>query len=423
MELKLCFPCWLIVLLALSPLSSADDNATKDVNPVWPIGVTTPADLAAKIAVRFKDGQWIEDERAVRSLKSSEAHVEAWVPEGVTKIRGIFMTTNNTDSVKVLEHRKVREIATKHELAVVYFKLMPGSVIERANPPRFADEYFETMLGLLADETGIKEFRHAPWITLGKSSRGNFTFRPSWQYPDRVVASIAYHGETPTWPMQKWSKITDTNSIMHLNIQGLTEWDGTWYRHVRPSLLNYNKNANWRAHQMVIYGVDHGYYADYYIYPNHGQRMEKNHKHVRCTDVWDYIALHIDKAMTLRVPKDSYATDGPIKLINVDRASGMLIHPRAIEELHGTKWFAFRKAESGDYVTIRWPDEVTPVYDDENGKIDYDKLIVPAKDVPEEERGHYMWVADEQQARAWLKFHNIYATADRVFPNKDEAKK
>jgi len=143
--------------------------------------------------------------------------------------------------------------------------------------------------------------------------------------------------------------------------------------------------------------------------------MDKDHKMMRVGTVWDYIATFIDNAMTLRVPED-YAGGGPAKLRQIDRAGGYLIHPRAIEELQGTKWFAFRQGDNGDYKTIPWPEEVTPVYDARQGTIDPAKLIVPAADVPEAERGGYMWVPNKAQARAWLELHNTYNLKDRVLP-------
>lgn len=400
-----------VLCLFIAP-AFAQDSAEPDrplaEPPHWPYGFKLPAELIRK---------WDEPKgRGEKMIASKDANVVLWVPEGLEHVRAVFLFSNNTDLVRIGEHKKIREVAAKHGIAIVYLKHLGGNVIERQEPPIHAEQTFQTILELCAKETGLDSFIHAPWITMGKSSRGRFPFRVTWQFPDRVIASISYHGETPTWPMPRWSKVEpDGDSVMHLNIQGLTEWDGTWYRHVRPSLLNYNTQTNWLAHQVVIYGVDHGYYTDYYRYPNWQQRMDKDHKMMRVGTVWDYIALFIDHAMTLRVAED-YQGEAPAELRPVDRASGYLIHPRAIEELHGTKWFAFRQTDAGAYRVIPWPDEVTPVYDKEQGTIDPAKLIVPAKDVPEAERGGYMWVPNQAHARAWLSLHNTYNLKDRVLP-------
>ena len=208
----------------------------------------------------------------------------------------------------------------------------------------------------------------------------------------------------------------DANSVLHLNIQGLSEWSGTWYRHVRPGLLNYHRNTSWLAHQVVIYGVDHGYYHDYYLYPNHRARMDKEHKLIRVTQVWSYIARFIAASVDLRVPEQATADTGPIQLTAIDRASGWLIHPRAPEELLGTKWFAFRQSQNGAYQTIPWPDEPAPVFDTEQGIIPLDQLVRPATDVPTEAHRDYLWIPNRSLAIHWLNLHGLYELTDRVVP-------
>ncbi|MEI7766859.1 MAG: hypothetical protein WCJ97_05415 [Phycisphaerae bacterium] len=394
------------VVLAQSAAAPATQPAAGDyaLLPYWPVGFKLPRETVES---------W-KEAKPEQQLKSPEADVLVWTPPEAKRIRAVLMFPNNTDLVRIGEYKAIREVATRQEIGIVYLQQLGGKVLERSDPPTVADQTMATILDLCATKTGIAEFRHAPWITLGKSSRGRFPFRTTWWFPDRVIASLNHHGETPNWPMEKWSKAGKEESVMHLSVQGLSEWDGTWYRAVRPSLLNYNTQTNWLCHQMVIYGVDHGYYPDYYLYPNFGKPMEKSHRLIRCTDVWDYEAKFIDKAMELRVPKDSYPTDKPTTLLNVKRESGYLIHPRAPEELLGSKWFALRQDAQGAYKQIPWPDEVTPVFDTVQGTINLADLIKPASAVPAEQRGGYMWVADKELALAWLKLHSLYYQPDRV---------
>ena len=65
----------------------------------------------------------------------------------------------------------------------------------------WSDYIDESILEDFTKETGIKEIEHAPWVVFGKSSRGEFPFRAAWVFPDRVIASVTYHGETPRWPV------------------------------------------------------------------------------------------------------------------------------------------------------------------------------------------------------------------------------
>ena len=393
------------VLSAAEPGTATETEAANLAEPNWPIGF--------KFTPETMDG-W---KRAKRMLGSPKADVLVWLPEGAKQLRAILLIPNNTDSKIIGEHDRIREICAKHLVGIVYLRHVGGAVIERSDPPTTAEHCFGILLDEVAKRTGIVEFKHAPWVTFGKSSRGRFPFRCSWWFPKRVVASISYHGETPNWPAADWAKVGD-ESIMHLAINGLTEWDGTWYRHVRPGLLNYHHNTNWLAHQLVIYGVGHGNYIDMHGSEGWGQKVPG--KNVSCKKVWNYLALFIDRAMQLRVPTDVWATEAPIALKQVDRDQGWLIHPRAPEELLGLKWFAFRENEQGAYETIKWPDEVTPVYDSKQGTVPAHELIVPAASVAAEQRDDYLWVPDRGMASAWLALHDIYKQRDRVLPKPEQ---
>lgn len=391
-----------------SPPGSDPAPATQPVSPAslaeepdWPIGLRLPDELLATWEPRDRD----------RAARQQAAHILVWTPPGAADIRAVLLVPNNSDCKILIQHKRLRDVATRQRIAIVYLREFGRAVLEWAEPPEKAEASFTALLALVADAAGRPEIRQAPWITLGKSSRGRFPFRAAWWFPDRVIASISYHGETPTWPMPAWTRMTD-QSILHLNIQGLSEWDGTWYRHVRPALLNYHRNTNWLCHQLVLYSVDHGNYSDSHGTAGWGHKVPPTH--ISCRQVWDYVALFIDRAMDLRVPKDANAADGPVKLLPVDRSSGFLIHPRAPEELLGLKWFAFRQSEAGGYSPIPWPDEKTPVYDPEQGTISFAQLVRPAAGLPAEQQRDYLWVPDRVMLEAWLDLHNLYKTKDRV---------
>ena len=254
-------------------------------------------------------------EKARRMKKVTEPHMQLWVPPESTRVRAILMLANNTDTVKIGEHLSIREVAAKHHMAILFMRFSKARS-SSARIRRLADAAFASVLDQPATETGIDDLRHAPWITVGKSSRGRFPFGPRGGFR-RVIATIGYHSETPSWPMADWSKAGD-DSVLHCAVNGLTEWAGTWYRAVRPALLNYHANTNWLGHQAVILGVDHGYYPDYYIYPTFGHPMPQKMPGVpplaRCIRTWDYLAAFIDNAITVRVPAETFPDGAPITL-------------------------------------------------------------------------------------------------------------
>jgi len=296
-------------------------------------------------------------------------------------------------------------VVARYDGVLLFLQHFPVSLFEGDRPLENAEAIVTGLFQHIETTTGVSGISTAPWITIGKSSRGRFAFRPAWLFPERTIATISYHGETPPWPLPDWAESAARHSILHLNINGLTEWAGTWYRHVRPALLNYNSQTRWLAHQAVIYGVDHGYYVDYYLYPNFRKEMPKDHRHIRVTDVWDYMAAFIETALKLRLPPEGESDAG---LRDVSRDSGILLHPRVFEELLGLKWFALRSSEQGIYQLIPWPDEPTPVFAETQGVIAPENLVRQAASPRGENLNGWYWMPDRDLLRAWLRLHNVY---------------
>jgi hypothetical protein len=386
-----------VVLLTFTPITRATPplppepaaNPSLAELPHWPVGMMWPDELVAG---------W----KLNRTPAAAKAEILVWIPPNAKRIRAALLIPNNSDSKHVGEHPKVREVLARHDAAAIYFRQLDGSVIERTDPP-VATNTIPAICDAIARATGIAEFRHAPWVTFGKSSRGMFPYRMAWQYPGRVIATISYHGQTPSWPVPGWSPL-QRETILHVNINGESEWDRTWYRHVRPELLNYRAHSGWLPHQVVVRGVGHGDYADASGSRGWGQPVPDATTSV--LRVWDYIAVFLDKALELRLPKDPYPTDGPVALRPVDPGSGYLVHPRAVEECLGLKWRPLR--QSGDVFTIvdhiKEPGEV---FDPQPGQVEPGLLIRKASVVPEPERRGLFWMADRELVEAWLGLHNV----------------
>lgn len=379
------------LLFATTALAQTNTPTTVTTNgpismaelPFWPVGMKLPDAVPMKKPPKDR----------------SKAEIMAWAPPGAKHIRAMIIIPNNSDSKDWSQHAAVREVCIKREVGIVYLRNFPADLIEFSDQPD--TNSLQIVLNAVAEQTGIAEFRHAPWITFGKSSRGRFPFRMAWLFPERTIACISYHGETPTWPMPPWSHIKD-ETILQVNANGQDEWDRTWYQHVRPSLLNYRAQTAWLPHQVVAYGVGHGNYVDVNGSPGWGKPVPPGTMSV--LRVWDYLAVFVDKAVALRVPTDKYPTDGPLKLKQVDPDTGYLIHPRAVEEFLGAKWRPLRQTD-GVYTIVDHIKEPGEVFDPNPGKVDASLLIRKATDVPAAERKGLFWVADKEQADAWLKLH------------------
>lgn len=242
------------------------------------------------------------------------AGIMVWTAPDARRIRSMLVIPNNSDSKEFGMHATLRDVAAKHEMAVVF--LRAGNFPE-----------IQEILDMVADGTGIAEFRHAPWIPFGKSSRGDFPHNLMWLHPKRTIAGINYHGAVPPWPPQVATKL-EGETVLYCNANGENEWAGTWYLHVRPSFLNYRKRTGLLPCLIVARGVGHGDYVDASGSSGWGKKFPGK---VHCTDTWDFLALFVDKALTLRVPADKYPTRGPVELLKVDETRGYLLDRFAVE--------------------------------------------------------------------------------------------
>lgn len=310
----------LLGVFLLGTVSSAGAEELGEL-PYWPIGLDVPNSAPPP-----------------RKPLGSAA-ILAWVPPKAKRIRAVLLIRQNTDSKHFGEHAALRRVAAKHELAVVYLRYYPQ---QRLAANRRDRTIFQ-ILDAVAGATRIDEFRYTPWITFGKSSMGKFPFYLAWAYPNRTIATISYHAETPTWPPERWADVQG-ESILHVSLNGETEWGGTWNRHVRPSLLNYRAQSSWLPHQAVAQDVGHGNYLDVNGGPGWGKKFPGK---VTCVRVWDYLSMYVDKALTLRLPEGEYPTRGPVKLRQVDPSPGYLVRPHAVEDLFKLPRIAMTRSEDG----------------------------------------------------------------------------
>ncbi len=359
----------------------------------WPVQFYLPRSLGGSAGIPVKGKGQSQPTRP-------KPDIAVWFPPEARHIRAMLLIPNNSDSVSFGTWPALREVAVKREMAVVYLRRFDTAFEHRAAAPD--KDTVAILLPIIAELTRIPDFIHAPWVTFGKSSRGEFPFRMSWLHPGRTIASVTYHGETPTWPMLPWAKGKEA-TVLHVNVNGETEWMGTWYRHVRPCLLNYRAQTAWLPHQAIAYGIDHGDYSE--SAPTKEAQVKASSPNKLGRDrVFNYLARFVDKALALRVPTDAYPTTGPIALKQVDPDQGWLIHPRAAEELLKLKWRPLRSSE-GVYQIVDHKKEPTEVYAEQQGTVDPALLIRKAADVPAAERRDYFWVADQEQAEAWRALH------------------
>ena len=65
------------------------------------------------------------------------------------------------------------------------------------------------------------------------------------------VLARAGVGKTALMVQMALNAMLHERNVLHVSLNGETEWGGTWNRHVRPSLLNYRAQSSWLPHLAV----------------------------------------------------------------------------------------------------------------------------------------------------------------------------
>lgn len=302
----------------------------------------------------------------------NKTNLNLWLPGGTEAehVRAVIVVPDNTDSYQFATYGNLKAMCVDHDIAILYMRkcdFLSNDDLVMTDTVKIFD-IFDT----LALVSGVNDLRHAPWITFGKSSQGKFPFFFIYQYPERVVAGITYHGQAPYYPELDWAKDIDM-PIPYIAAVGEKEWSKHWSNIVRPNLLGY-RTKEWLTNILVVHGVGHGDY--------------ENSPVVTKSMVFDYLVTFIERAVELRVP-EGYPSDGPFELRQIDPSSGYLADPQVEIMLQGQ--------------TMR-----------------PDTMVKPWSDVPEADRASRFWIFDRELAADWIAFHTrahreyYYLTGDLI---------
>lgn len=371
---------------AAEPERAAPEATALAELPYWPAGWLVPDSLHEASRPNPR-----------RTRRTSQAEVLLWFPDDAPVLRSALVIAQNTDSKHVGEHPELRAVAARHGMAIVYVRInLHASLVEGG------EGVTPALFAFLADETGRGEFLHMPWILFGKSSMGRHPILHAWRYPERTIGGIGYHAETPPWPLPAWAEEAANHSILYLCIHGHHEWMGTWYRHVRPQLLNYRRHTRWLPHQVVIRNLGHGNYADVHGSAAFGHPTPQGV--VGCRQVWDYVALAVEKMLMVRLPPDADPRRGPVTLRTIDPATGVHLHSRAPEVVTGFQQRPIRE-QDGVFRIVDHVQEPHEVYADEAEVVEEAVLFrTGGMNVGTDERPH-LWLVDAQQLEAWQALH------------------
>lgn len=239
-----------------------------------------------------------------------------WIPPDCTQVRGIIISLANLLERNWLEDPIIRETAAAEGLGVIW--LSRGN--RGSRPTLTADirpgtgEVLQKMLKDLAEESGYSEIEYAPFIAMGHSANGQFSWNlPNWDAEQTIAAipiktvplpeSLDFEGvplcyvvgETTEWPQFRDGRQGDRDFFWPV---------------VRDSAI-----ALRTANENNLIGV---------VADPGGGHFDWSERQAR------FIALYIHKAYYYRLPKE-VPVNGPPKLNRTDKESGWLTDTGGME--------------------------------------------------------------------------------------------
>jgi hypothetical protein len=312
--------------------------------PFWPLGISPAAQPAGPKGRMPANGLM-------------------WLPPGTNRVRAALLLTPERDSREFGESATVRKVAEKHRMAIVYLQ---GTGAEK-DPG-----VVPTVMAAAAKYSETPDLKTVPWLGINGPECPGFALGLAAGFPSRTVGTIAFLSPVPIVQVPLLQNAA-VGGIPHVNVYDETSRDfipggmfdrdsrtgkaaarsandAVWGWRDRPLWLNSRQASAFLPHMLLLRDAAVG-----------GVR----------SNVWDYLAMFMDKALAIRPPSEGGAADAPVALRKVDPAGGVLIEPYAIEDLRRV---------------VRWPlRQSGNAYDVPNGRTrealtDGYAAIAPARD-------------------------------------------
>jgi len=286
-----------------------------------------------------------------------------WIGDTLQPVRGIIITSMTRNEVEFNHDPAIREVMKEEQLAHLFLfreqqgGTFVGGTISTFNISLKHDTLLLYILKNFAVIAGKPEIEHAPWMAFGHSTSGIFAKNLAWWKPERMFGVIFY--KTGGYLPPSWLENPDTTAF--LNVPWLS---------VAARIDRYGPGEDgWRImRQEMMPWRQRGALMNQIVEPT----WEEGHSLWRAFNA-PFLARFIKNAAQSRIPKDTTARYGPIPLLHMDAAKGVL-------------------SDTVISALIDKP-EVS------------DKLLRFHHDTSVEERGRMFWHFDLGSALQWVNYH------------------
>lgn len=256
-----------------------------------------------------------------------------WIPPDCRQVRGVIISLANMVERDWLEDPIIRKTASEEGLGIIWVgrgSRGAGSNVFTADMKTGAGELLEKMLNDFAEESGYKELKFAPIISMGHSANGQFAWAvPNWN-ADRTIAAIP----VKTVPMP--NKLKFEGVPLCYVVGETTEWPQ--YRVPDPATKPGDRDFFWpvvRSSALALREQNENNLISVVVDPGGGHFDWSSHPA-------KFIALFIHKACKYRLPANQ-PKDQPVKLNKISPKSGWLT------DTGGMKPDAYLPAAFADY--------------------------------------------------------------------------
>ncbi len=239
------------------------------------------------------------------TLKNRSYYAYLWIPETAAKgIRGMILAPQISSEWQFVHNPAIRKAAEKEKLAIIYFNPSRVSVLNAADTT-----YLLEVLNRFAEMSGYREIKYAPWFTFGHSTGCLFAMYMAYWKPERTIGVICYKGGIVPNPAWFGGSI---NNIPVSGVQGeYEEYDNT-------------AEVNATDHSAVALRKDVLRYRSASTDKNFfSATLLPGEGHMLWSEAGvNIIAEFISKAAKYRIPEEAIATNGPVKLRNLNLDDG-----------------------------------------------------------------------------------------------------
>ena len=230
-----------------------------------------------------------------------------WIPPACLHVRGVIISLSNLLERDWLEDPLIRQTAAEEGLGIIWVGPGGKGAALTADLAPGGPEALQQMMKNLAEESGYAEIEWAPFIAMGHSANGHFSWKLAAWDPGRTIAAIPIK----TIPLP--AELGFTGVPLCYIVGETTEWPQ--YRDGRPG----DRDFFWpvvRNSALELRNSDKNNLVGVVTDPGGGHFDWSSH-------LARFVALYIRKACQYRLPVVSPAT-GPVALKKIDPDSGWL---------------------------------------------------------------------------------------------------